>query len=151
MLTIATRIFFLALGAAFPAIADAQPLGTFFWRMEPYCNVLTLEVVREGQTFRVQGTDDWCNAGPLPVRGTAVVGRTCLLISDPEAKLLVEYNRRNASGIGPNVLSTISVYYADQGTGLQTPGLTNDVWCIRLERENAVMPFNATFTVQVLP
>jgi hypothetical protein len=236
MLTIATRVLFLVIGAVIPAIADAQPLGTFFWRMEPYCNVLTLDVIREGNVFRVQGSDDWCNAGPLPVRGTAVVGgdgriymgltvtprnigytnqpetagmfisvaldfssgsghwrdnradsgafvllpgrvgtpnpprllghgtrthttlpenttenRTCLPISDPDAKLLVEYNRRQASGLGPNVLSTISVFYADQGTGLQTPGLTGDVWCIRLERANAVMPLNATFTVQVLP
>ena len=40
--------------------AGAQPLGTFRWQLQPFCNVLTLVVVQTGSNFRVEGTDDLC-------------------------------------------------------------------------------------------
>lgn len=228
-------IAFAVVAALWPAAAHAQRLGTFHWRMARYCNVLSLDVIAEGTMYRLQGTDDWCGAGPLPVRGAAVLGSdgrvymgltitprdlgyetqpetqglfvsvtlslstlngewrdnrgdsgeflnvaaghrglpnpprllghntlrhftsatntientTCLAVDDPNAKLLVQYNRRSQTAIGPNLASTLSVYYADLGTGLLTPGLERNVWCIRLENR-LQMPLGALFTVQVL-
>lgn len=41
--------------------ATAQPLGTFRWQLQPYCNVLTLNVV-QGGVYTLDGTDDRCGA-----------------------------------------------------------------------------------------
>ncbi len=43
--------------------AEAQPLGTFRWQLQPYCNVLTLAVTQVGGAYRVEGRDDLCGAG----------------------------------------------------------------------------------------
>lgn len=53
----------LSLLLAVPAVGSGQPLGTFRWQMEPYCNVLTLAVTQVGGLYRVEGTDDQCGAG----------------------------------------------------------------------------------------
>lgn len=42
--------------------AGAQTLGTFHWQQLPYCNVLTLRVVQDGGTYRLDGVDDQCGA-----------------------------------------------------------------------------------------
>jgi hypothetical protein len=42
--------------------AWAQPLGTFRWQQQPYCNVLTLNVIGEGGNYTLDGTDDLCGA-----------------------------------------------------------------------------------------
>lgn len=60
----------LALGAE-GLMAQQETLGTFRWQLRPYCNVLTLTVVRQGTRFHVDGTDDLCSAS----RHGAVVGR----------------------------------------------------------------------------
>lgn len=44
--------------------AAAQSLGTFRWQMQPFCNVVSLAVVQEGASYRLQGTDDQCGAVP---------------------------------------------------------------------------------------
>ncbi len=52
--------------------ADAQPLGTFRWQLQPYCNVLTVVVTQVGAVYRVEGTDDQCGAATAAsVIGTA--------------------------------------------------------------------------------
>ena len=48
---------FLAAGSAW-----AQPLGSFRWQLQPYCNVLTLNVIGEGGNYTLDGTDDLCAA-----------------------------------------------------------------------------------------
>ena len=56
-------------GAA--ADAGAQVLGTFRWRMAPYCNVLTLTAVQYGPAIQVSGFDDKCGLQPRdPVTGS---------------------------------------------------------------------------------
>ena len=40
--------------------ASAQPLGTFRWQMQPFCNVLTLSVTQVGSTYRLEGVDELC-------------------------------------------------------------------------------------------
>jgi hypothetical protein len=53
--------------------AFAQPLGTFRWQLQPYCNVLTLSVARNGGVYTLDGFDDQCGAGTrAPVTGAAV-------------------------------------------------------------------------------
>lgn len=47
---------------ALPATAAAQPLGTFRWQLQPYCNVITVTITQVGGTFRLEGTDDLCGA-----------------------------------------------------------------------------------------
>jgi hypothetical protein len=50
-----------ALGAAMPAAA--QPLGSFRWQLQPYCNIITVAVVQQGGQYQLDGTDDQCGAG----------------------------------------------------------------------------------------
>lgn len=52
--------------------AWAQPLGTFQWQQQPYCNLLTLNVIGEGGNYTLDGTDDLCGAAQkASVNGTA--------------------------------------------------------------------------------
>jgi hypothetical protein len=40
----------------------AQPLGSYRWQQQPYCNLLTLNVIAEGGQYTLDGTDDLCGA-----------------------------------------------------------------------------------------
>ena len=42
--------------------ADAQPLGTFRWQLQPYCNVVTVTVIQQGAVYTMDGYDDQCGA-----------------------------------------------------------------------------------------
>jgi len=46
-----------------PVPAAAQPLGTFRWQFQPYCNVVAVTVVQQGAQYQLDGTDDQCGAG----------------------------------------------------------------------------------------
>jgi len=46
--------------------AFAQPLGSFRWQIQPYCNVLTVNVVQQGGIYTLDGTDDRCGGGNQP-------------------------------------------------------------------------------------
>lgn len=43
-------------------LAAAQPLGTFSWQLQPYCNRLTLNVTQQSGIFTLDGFDDQCGA-----------------------------------------------------------------------------------------
>jgi hypothetical protein len=45
-----------------PSTASAQPLGTFGWQLQPYCNVVRVTVVQQGAQYLLDGTDDQCGA-----------------------------------------------------------------------------------------
>lgn len=68
---IARLALLLAISAIPPGLAVAQPLGTFRWQMQPYCNVLTVLVTQVGDTYSIQGTDDLCGSGRAAVTGMA--------------------------------------------------------------------------------
>ena len=52
---------------------SAQSLGTFRWRTEPYCNVVTVTVTPVGGVYVLDGFDEQCGGNPKqPVRGVAV-------------------------------------------------------------------------------
>ena len=63
----------LVVGAFMPALpAAAQPLGSYRWQLQPYCNILTLAVVQQGGQYQLDGTDDQCGAAQVAsVRGMA--------------------------------------------------------------------------------
>ncbi|MGE0812261.1 MAG: tail fiber domain-containing protein [Vicinamibacterales bacterium] len=53
--------------------APAQSLGTFKWRTEPYCNVITVTVTPIGGVYALDGFDEQCGGNPRqPVRGVAL-------------------------------------------------------------------------------
>ncbi len=52
----------LALVLGVVTAATAQPIGTFRFQLEPFCNLLTLAVTQNGTVFRLEGTDDQCGA-----------------------------------------------------------------------------------------
>lgn len=51
---------------------EAQPLTTVRWRLQPYCNVLTLNVTQSGGVFTLDGFDDLCGAVPTPAAATGM-------------------------------------------------------------------------------
>ena len=57
------RLLLAALGVLLvTSSAWAQPLGSFRWQQQPYCNILTLNVIGEGGNYTLDGTDDLCGA-----------------------------------------------------------------------------------------
>jgi Chaperone of endosialidase len=52
----------LASGLWSVAPASAQPIGTYRWQLQPYCNVITVAVVQQGGQYQLHGTDDQCGA-----------------------------------------------------------------------------------------
>jgi hypothetical protein len=66
----------ILVAAVSPVSAQVQTMGTLSWKMEPYCNTLTLTVVQDPAGIRLQGTEDLCDAiyAPQAVEGTAVLG-----------------------------------------------------------------------------
>lgn len=58
--------------------ASAQPLGTFRWQLQPYCNIVTVNVVQSGGVYTLDGWDDQCQwmgglAPRAPLVGTATL------------------------------------------------------------------------------
>lgn len=61
----------LALCLVLPtAPAEAQPIGTFKWQIQPYCNVITVNVTQQSGIYTLDGTDDRCGA----TQAASVVG-----------------------------------------------------------------------------
>jgi hypothetical protein len=59
--------------AVLPGTAAGQVLGTFAWRLGPYCNLLTVTAVQQGAGIALTGYDDNCGALTRRVAsGTAV-------------------------------------------------------------------------------
>jgi hypothetical protein len=50
--------------------ANAQPIGTFRWQMQPYCNVVTVNVTQQNAIYTLDGPDDRCAAS----QAASVVG-----------------------------------------------------------------------------
>ena len=42
--------------------AEAQSLGTLRWQLQPYCNVVSLNVNQQGAVYTLDGYDDQCGA-----------------------------------------------------------------------------------------
>lgn len=59
--------------AGLAGTALAQPVGTFRWQLQPFCNVITVAITQNGAVYRLEGTDDQCGGGAdaASVTGTA--------------------------------------------------------------------------------
>ena len=53
------------------APASAQPLGSYRWQLQPYCNVVSLAVTQNGGIYTLDGTDDQCGSAPAAATGEA--------------------------------------------------------------------------------
>ena len=54
------------------ASANAQSLGTFRWQLQPFCNVVTVNVTQQGAVYTADGYDDQCGAAQrAPLVGLA--------------------------------------------------------------------------------
>ncbi len=57
--------------------ANAQPIGSYRWQLQPFCNIVTIQVTRVGNLYRLEGSDDQCGAATVaPVVGVAVLNPT---------------------------------------------------------------------------
>ena len=59
--------------AGIAGTAAGQPIGTFRWQLQPFCNVVTVAITQNGAIYRLEGTDDQCGGGAdaASVTGTA--------------------------------------------------------------------------------
>jgi len=69
--------------------AEAQPLGTFTWQLQPFCNVVTVNVMQQGAVYTMDGYDDQCGAA----RRAPIVG---LGTPNPDGSI----------GLGWNIVTT---------------------------------------------
>jgi hypothetical protein len=44
------------------AVAGAQPMGTFSWQLQPFCNRVTISITQNGGIYTLDGYDDQCGA-----------------------------------------------------------------------------------------
>ncbi|MFN7978361.1 MAG: tail fiber domain-containing protein [Vicinamibacterales bacterium] len=86
-------VVFIAAMAAAVSSAQAQSLGTLRWRLDPFCNVVTLTVTQTGSVFTLDGYDDQCSSPQrAPVTGVATfnpdgtVGFGFTIITTPGGK-----------------------------------------------------------------
>lgn len=69
-LLIALIVLVTPLAAA--ALADAQSLGTYRWQLQPFCNVIVVDVTQQGSLYTLNGYDDQCAAAQrAPLVGVA--------------------------------------------------------------------------------
>ncbi len=60
------------LGGGLGTSATAQPLGSFTWQLQPFCNRVTVNVRQDGDVYTLDGFDDQCGAGQrAPLVGLA--------------------------------------------------------------------------------
>ena len=90
---------------AFASAADAQVIGTFSWQTQPYCNVITVQVIQQGPLYQLTGADNLCGTGTAPVTGTAVpaggavvFGLTAALPSGRAAQISASISLATVSG-----------------------------------------------------
>ena len=124
-----TTIRALALTALFTAAgattAFSQPVGTFRWQLQPYCNVLSLQVVQQAGIYRLDGTDDQCGGAQL----ASVVG---LAFQNPNGTIGLGLTTVTAPGATPVhidasiTVATVNGTWKDSagnnGTFIFTPG-----------------------------
>jgi hypothetical protein len=120
------RLGFAALALVLsPALSLAQPLGTFRWQVQPYCNILSIAVVQQGGLYLLNGNDDQCGAP----QQASVVG---LAFQNPDGTIGFGLTVVTAPGGSPvHIDATISIATlggtwrdsnGNNGTFVFTPG-----------------------------
>lgn len=84
------------------ARADAQSLGAFSWQLQPFCNIVTVNVAQNGGVYTMDGYDNQCGGA----QRAAVVG---LATPNPDGSIGVGLTVVSApGGIPVHVEATIS-------------------------------------------
>jgi hypothetical protein len=104
-------------GSLGAADASAQVFGTFSWRMEPYCNIITLTVTQHPLGYTVDGNDNLCGAGGK------LSGATGQVVFNPDGTLGL-YFTTVASPAGKTVHVTAQISPAT-GSGTWTDSVGN--------------------------
>lgn len=103
-----------ALGVAVDS--SAQPVGVFNWRLQPYCNVVTVNVVQTGAVFTLDGFDD--NCGGTNAR-SAVSG---IATPNPDGTISVGLTIVNGQGGAPAHVSARITLPGASGTWSDSGG-----------------------------
>ncbi len=82
-------VLFAAAGL-WPTSSAAQPIGTFRWQLQPFCNIVSVTVTQVGGIYRLEGFDDQCGAG---LNRASVIGTA---YPNPDGSI----------GLGLNIVST---------------------------------------------
>ena len=91
------------LGLVSPVAAAAQPVGTFAWQTQPYCNRIVVAVTQVGATYTLDGYDDQCGgANPrAPLTGAAAI--------NPDGSIGFGLNIVTAAGRSVHLTATITL------------------------------------------
>lgn len=81
----------------------AQTVGTFRWRFEPYCNILTLTVVQQAAGYLLTGVDDQCGGG-APAAGAAGMA-----VFNPDGSIGMGLTIVTATGAAVHVNATVTL------------------------------------------
>ena len=83
------------------AAVEAQPLGTFTWQLQPFCNVVTVNLTQQGAVCTMDGFDDQCGAAQhAPFVGLATTAQPTSPRSTPMARTTGGACRATASATG---------------------------------------------------
>ena len=99
------------------APAAAQPLGTFRWQLQPFCNVITVTVTQVGGLYRLEGTDDQCGRSVA----ASVIGTAFL---NPDGSIGLGFNVVSAPGGEPHPVSATLRLPSMSGTWRAEPSQT---------------------------
>jgi hypothetical protein len=119
------------LALAWPtATAVAQPLGTFRWQVQPYCNVLTVNVTQQGGIYTIDGTDDRCGAPDaasvvgiafLNPSGSVGFGLTTVLPNGTPLHIEAAIDMSSLSGTWRDSENTNGAFVFTPGAGIGGP------------------------------
>jgi hypothetical protein len=104
--------------------SEAQPLGTYRWQLQPYCNVLSLQIEQKGGIYVLEGTDDQCGASKASVTGLAFlnpsgqIGMGLSAVTTPGARPV----HIDVTLALPALSGTWSDQLGNSGTFVFTPG-----------------------------
>jgi hypothetical protein len=165
-----------------PAPVDgvAQPLGTFYWRLAPYCNTPVLTVIQEGTAYRLQGYEDQCTdfsqyatvEGTLLLQdlpgeslagtrsfvhvveaGNRISNISCFshALTDGNPDAVIVFSPSRGPATGLRPRVDAFLSLYYDDNGTSLPGaLSNNVWCLS-RNDSEPIPLGAGFNIHVVP
>lgn len=104
---------------SFSAPVAAQSLGTFRWQLQPFCNLVTVQVTQVAGVYRLEGIDDQCGAATVaPVVGVAAV--------NPAGSITLALNQVTTPGGVPVHVNAVVTLPSASGTWRDSAGNSGD-------------------------
>ena len=104
-------------------VADAQSLGTFRWQLQPYCNVVTINVTGVAGVYTLEGYDDQCGAPTrAPLTGVATpnpdgtIGFGFTIVTSPGGRGVQVEARLSLAGLVVSVYHYQLEWFPEQST-----------------------------------